>query len=234
MAFRKFCQRCSQRADWLKTDQRLRTNDLLKLLKNDHPDLPSDSRTLLKTPREVAVADISPGQYYHFGLSFTLNNLLHALGEKECSKLCCLELMINVDGLLIAKSSSKQLYPILCQLYKQPLIEVIGLYHGLQKSKDPNELLTQFIDEVIYFTNNGYFHNDKHYNFKIIAFICDAPAKSFISFTKGHTGYRSCSKCYTEGTYFNTVCFPEFEGLNMRTDLEFRQKVDEQPYRTLT
>lgn len=38
---------------------------------------------------------------------------------------------------------------------------------------------------------------------------CDAPAKSFISKTKGHSGFYSCWRCTIEGVYYeNRVCFP--------------------------
>lgn len=63
------------------------------------------------------------------------------------------------------------------------------------------------------------------YQFKIRAFICDVPAQSFIKYTKGHTGYYSCTKCEAKGEYYlNRVCFPYLDISNVRTDKKFRLK----------
>jgi len=45
----------------------------------------------------------------------------------------------------------------------------------------------------------------------------DAPAKSFLLSTKGHTGYDSCFKCFIHGKYVkNRICFPGTNS-NLRT-----------------
>lgn len=47
------------------------------------------------------------------------------------------------------------------------------------------------------------------YNFRVSVLCCDAPVKSFILRTKGHSGFSSCSRCEHEGEYIqNRVCFP--------------------------
>ncbi|KAG8177462.1 hypothetical protein JTE90_008646 [Oedothorax gibbosus] len=43
-------------------------NDVLQILKQHHPELPSDARTLLSTPQNVKVDTLSNGEYAHFGL----------------------------------------------------------------------------------------------------------------------------------------------------------------------
>lgn len=53
---------------------------------------------------------------------------------------------------------------------------------------------------------------------KLFGLICDAPAKSFILCTKGHTGFYSCTKCTIKGKYLNgRVCFPNAQ-YSLRTD----------------
>lgn len=90
------------------------------------------------------------------------------------------------------------LYAILCNFYGYSKeISAIGICHGFQKPKEANELLKDCIDEAIEFTNNGYLFNNFSYPFQIKAFICDIPAKCFITYTTGHMGYYNCSKCYT-------------------------------------
>jgi len=44
---------------------------------------------------------------------------------------------------------------------------------------------------------------------------------------EGHSGYSSCTKCITEGSYINNkVCFPEINA-ELRTDKDFRLRKDE-------
>lgn len=56
------------------------------------------------------------------------------------------------------------------------------------------------------------------------ALICDAPAKAFVTCTKGHTGHFACPKCIQEGEYINNrMTFPETQA-NLRFDTSFRQR----------
>lgn len=71
--------------------------------------------------------------------------------------------------------------------------------------------------------------NGFNYHFKIKSFICDTPAKAFIKFTKGHSGYYSCTKCVIEEDYINGgVCFPNLSKFRDRTDFDFRSKSQEE------
>lgn len=81
------------------------------------------------------------------------------------------------------------------------------IYHGIKKPQDQTLFLKNFVDEAVLLINNGFTYNNKIYNIRIHAFICDAPAKSFILNTKYPSGY-SCSKCPIEGKYYSAVCFP--------------------------
>jgi len=56
--------------------------------------------------------------------------------------------------------------------------------------------------------------------------VCDVPALSFIKYTKGHTGYSSCSHCDIEGEFIsNRICYPGKLG-SLRNDASFRAKTD--------
>jgi hypothetical protein len=203
-------------------------DDLLKALKPYHPELPLNARTLLSTPRQTQVQVIDPGHYYHFGLE----NCIKELIINSPSKLVCsnIEILVNVDGLPISKSSGSQFYPILCSLFNQKSsVQLVGLYHGYEKPKDANMFLSMFVDECIKLSTNGLIVNNDLYSIKIKGFVADVPAKSFIKYTKGHTGYMSCSKCEIEGSYIsNSVCFPEISNLKLRLDSDFRKKLQEQ------
>jgi len=96
---------------------------LLKLLKQSVPqlkDLPSSTRTLTKTPKSVGFSCISNMQCHHFGLK---NEIVNILGNTEPTLLQdiqTLELVINVDGLPLFKSSKTCLWPILCMISNVP------------------------------------------------------------------------------------------------------------------
>lgn len=201
--------------------------DLLKLLKTTpiSADLPSDPRTLLGTQREVETKVVEPGSYHHFGFTQCLEVLTSNLDIKILNKMDAIYLNINIDGLPLFKSSSSQVYPILCSIVGQNLVEMIGIYQGKEKPKDANLFVTDFVSDATNIITNGINVNHHLYNVRIKGFICDAPAKSFIKCTKGHTGYSSCSKCYTEGEYIeNRVCFPDHKNINLRTDFDFRSQ----------
>ncbi|KAK5644968.1 hypothetical protein RI129_006268 [Pyrocoelia pectoralis] len=205
----------------------LALTDLLKQLKLHYPTLPSDARTLLKTPTEIVVRNMEPGHYYHFGLEKCLQKLL-SIFENHVM-LDTIEVCINIDGLPISKSSSSQLYPILCNLFEnRNVVNIIGLYHGNEKPSSANNFLKEFVDEAAQLTMKGLVYKNKHYNFKIKALICDAPAKSFVKYTKNHNGYFSCQKCCIEGNYMNNrMCFLDIHNLVLRSNDGFKLRTQE-------
>lgn len=57
--------------------------------------------------------------------------------------------------------------------------------------------------------NSGIEINKKYFKVKIDVLCCDAPDKSFILQTKGHSGFSSCSRCEHEGEHLlNRMSFP--------------------------
>lgn len=59
-------------------------DSLLKLLKqNGHPNLPSSSRTLLKTPGEVDIIKVSSVDYFYFGLETMINNEMKKYNQTD-------------------------------------------------------------------------------------------------------------------------------------------------------
>lgn len=105
---------------------------------------------------------------------------------------------------------------------------MIGIYHGYDKPKSANNVLEEFVNDIIAIINEGFTFNNKRYSVKIYSFVCDAPAKAFITYCKGHSGYKSCTKCYIEGEYINgRICFPTYNNVRLRTDAEFRAKLQE-------
>ncbi|KAB0803369.1 hypothetical protein PPYR_00339 [Photinus pyralis] len=103
---------------------------LTNLLHVLHPELPRDSRTLLKNPFTFICKQLDDnGQYCHFGL----------------------ENRFNIDGLPLYHSSNKQVWPILCLLKNtrsktSPFI--IGLFYGYSKPKPLTLYLEDFVKEL--------------------------------------------------------------------------------------
>ena len=95
---------------------------MLSLLrKHNNPELPADAQTLLSIPRSVDEKFIAGEEYAFLGIAAALERLscmyptLFDVG-KEISLQC------NIDGLSLFKSSSVQLWPILCKLKTHPFI----------------------------------------------------------------------------------------------------------------
>lgn len=111
-------------------------NKLLGILKDDHPSLPADARTLLRTSRSesVVVQEKAGGTYHYFGILKSMKTILEA---NKCSLAngVCLELQANVDGLPVFQSSSTQFWPILGVIKNLPQHQpfVIGLFCGTSK-----------------------------------------------------------------------------------------------------
>ena len=195
-----------QLANWavLPGVHHVHVNKLLSILKSHpcHSSLPSDVRTLLKTPRKVQLTKVHPGEYYHFGVLSGLLNVLSLTSLPPVS--FSVEMMIDIDGLPICKSTNRQLWVILGvvrnfpQLQKFPI--VIGIYCGYEKpAGGPNSFLKAFVDEMIGLIEKGFDFEGHHFQITKVIFVCDAPARAFITGVKYHSGFSSCPKCITVG-----------------------------------
>jgi len=82
-------------------------NELLVILRNNNMNVPKDSRTLKKTPKEVVARNMGDGFYIHYGLSDALTDFL-MVNDYESE---IINMDVNVDGLPLCKSSSKNVWP---------------------------------------------------------------------------------------------------------------------------
>lgn len=189
-------------------------NDLLYIFRQyTLYNLPVDIRTLLKTPRETDILRICGGEYFHSGLQEIIKKMLSKNDDT------CINLILNIDGLPLAKSSRTSLWTILCSNTVNTAVYLVGAYFGYQKPTDYNIFLQPVVDDLINLINNGYIHDEKIIKIRLFALICDALAKSFALCIKSHTGYYSCTKCLIKGRYINgTICFPSDKTYPLRKD----------------
>jgi len=221
----------------------LALSELLVLLKiHTNCELPNTARTILKTKRSANhdIINIGNGFYWHYGVEkcikliasdiIILNkNVSNAILPNEET----INILINIDGLPLTKSSNSCLWPILCSDTRIKKVYLIGAYQGNEKASDSNLFLSKFVNEINSLILNTYCYKNHKFKIKVHALICDAPAKSLVLHTKGHTGYNSCSKCVIKGEYVNgRICFPIELDKNkiiqlddLRTDFDFSNKL---------
>lgn len=177
-------------------------NDVLNILKTYH-NLPCDARTLLKTPQYVPVKKICGGDFVYFGL---LSTIKEKVKEGSVKNTPVLNLSFNIDGLPLHKSSNKQFWPILCKIDLDENPFPVAIFCGSQKPANVNEFLADLIDEITSLTSN---QTDIGFKIKIKAFICDAPARSFVKCVKSHNGYFGCERCCQKGEWCSRMTFQD-------------------------
>jgi hypothetical protein len=190
----------SDLAQWVVDTQLTREscNKLLCLLRNHGCQMPKDKRTLLKTPRSVNFSEKCGGQYAYFGLE----KALHTVACSDLASCSILNLQVNVDGIPLYKSSSTQLWPILCSVnHSQPLI--VALYLGKHKPNSVDDFLADFVKEVGDLNTNGFTclacAGSKTVPFRLHSIVCDAPARAFLKNIKGHNSLSACERCVAVG-----------------------------------
>ncbi|GBO16568.1 hypothetical protein AVEN_250828-1 [Araneus ventricosus] len=180
-------------------------NDILKILKPYHS-LPNDARTLLRTPQCLPAKQLSNGEMIYFGL-------LTGIKEKIKKGLIVnngkLNLLFNIDGLPLHRSSNKQFWPILCQIEetvdKSPF--PVAVFCGSSKPDTVNDFLYDFVDELTSLKDGSL---DIAHEISIKGFVCDAPARAFLKCIKNHNGYFGCEKCCQKGKWDNNrMTFPD-------------------------
>lgn len=135
----------------------------------------------------------------------------------------------------IFKSTGESLLLTLCSQVHSKKVYPIGTFFGKEKPKCPNEFLKQFVEDATDVSTNGFQNESIKISFSI--FIFDTPAKAYVLFLKGHSGYDSCTKCKIKGKYVvpetkrknakkrGRVCFPGTGPFQLKTDEEFERKL---------
>ncbi|KYN00716.1 hypothetical protein ALC62_08503 [Cyphomyrmex costatus] len=196
-------------------------SDLLAGLKKNHEcfadesetKFPINARTLLMTKLKLVTKVIDSTGYY---IHFRLKRQLLKLAPKYLRNVSTFKLLVNIDRLPLYKSSSDQVYPILCTIVSitelRNKVIPIGIYYGKDKPKNLNNYLLDFIIEVSNIIEHGLHFENYTTILDGVYFVCDAPAKSYILGIVSHTGYYSCTRCTVRGiTSDYRRIFPDLE-----------------------
>ena len=193
--------------------------ELLWILRKEGHQLPKDARTLLKTPRSVDVIEKCGGDYHYFGLETSIINTLMK-HEEFLENNNSVDLKVNIDGVPLYKSTNDQFWPILVAFDKfQP--SVVALFCGKAKPQPVGDFLADFLEEYTHLSQHGLTYNGTSLCINIKCFICDAPARSFLKCTKGHSGYHSCERCTIKGSYEGRVVYDPTQRFPKRTNEQF-------------
>lgn len=198
---------------------------LLSILKPHITDLPVDPRTLLGTKLSYQVKDICGGQYYHFGLSTGIMDVL-TWQKDDLNVDSIVKIQLSIDGLPLFKSSSGQFWPILGRVENigNTVPFIIGLFYGTSKPDDVSVYLHDVVEELNELLRNGLNHDNLHYDIIITSIICDSPARAFIKNVKQYSGYYGCDKCIQSGVWEGKMTYPDLNS-PVRSDEDFVNRV---------
>ncbi|KAG0444744.1 hypothetical protein HPB47_013433 [Ixodes persulcatus] len=172
------------------------------------------------TQRTTGINDVG---FVHFGLEEGIRDALTKLPAP-----CEVILQGNIDGLPLFKSLQVCFWPISCKVTNcgdsAPFI--VSLFCGKGKTPCLESYLRPFLEEVQALTKDGLIFKGTNVPVTLSAMICDAPARSFVKPTIGHTGYYACELCTVRGVYMDgKVTYPHLTS-PLRTDSSFRAQED--------
>lgn len=176
---------------------------------------PKCAKTLLKTPSNISFREVKPGYYWHRGVQKDLERFVL---ETNCEEV---HITFGIDGLPLAKSSGSCFWPILCYFNDSSSVVVVGVYYGTAKPDDSNDFMKDFFDELKVLCQSGVNHDGRVVPVYLSCVICDAPAKSFLLYCKGHNAYQGCTRCVQRGKMIGRRMTYPSDSAPLRTDESF-------------
>lgn len=196
--------------------------DFGSLLRELGQDLPVDARTILKRSRSKPDSN----SFHHFGLKKGIFEKMRAglINDNQI-----IQLIVNIDGIPLSKSSSLCFWPILAMIpnCKEPEPFIVSIFCGYGEPSDIQAFTGPFIHEMKGLEENGIIFEDTHYVVKLCCVSCDTPARKLCKKTKGHGGKGGCDRCIQPGRSFGRGrwIFDSFTS-KLRTDESFRRRTN--------
>lgn len=169
----------------------------------------------------MKAADNSIGEFIYFGLAKGLERCVHEDLHKNNKIL----LQINVDGLPLFKSSTRQFWPISCKVFFNPDIYKsfpVAMYSRNAKPMSADKYLHDFIEEINQLFVDGVILNRHRFEIEIYFFICNTPVRSFLKEVKGHGEFWACERCEIKGDRINRRTVYLEINCPRRSDFSFR------------
>ena len=116
--------------------------------------------------------------------------------KESLSNLSHINLIVNVNGVPLFKSSPQQFWPILVSVENLVDVFIVPIFYGNFKPNPLDDFLADFINEVKVLKNDGLVvTSNKTITVSVKCFVCDAPARAFLKCVVNHTSYSSCERC---------------------------------------
>lgn len=211
-----------------------RLEELLKILRRArYPELPKCAKTFLGTDNSSFIIEKldenDSGEFVYFGIEENLKKCVNP----EVHEINSLQLLINIDGLPLYKSSDIQFWPVFAKIYNQSDVYKpfpVAIYCGKHKPSNVESYLRKFRVEINHLLEVGVQIDGILFTVSIKAFICDRPARAFIKCIKGHGGYWACERCEVKGQRVEgrTIYPVDPTQCILRTDHSFRNQTNQQ------
>ncbi|KAJ8666058.1 hypothetical protein QAD02_007720 [Eretmocerus hayati] len=174
------------------------------------PGLPKNSKTFLGTNkakyniRSMTDSRGEEGEFVYMGIAEGLKACLNV--HAHLTRV--IDLMLNIDGVKIHKSSQMTMWPILCKIHCTPDIYnpfPVAVFYGNGKPKNFEEFFVDFIIEMNHLMEHGLEIQSIHSTIQIKCFTCDKPATDAVKGVKGHTSFDGCGRCTVKGEKVDNV-----------------------------
>ena len=183
--------------------------------------MPKCTRTLLKTQRQVQSEIKCGGDYICLAIANSISRVFASNPYVQMDS-NAIDLVVNVDGVPLHKSSSTQIWPIICKFANYPPF-IVSLFCDSKKPYDSEEFLHDPLHELDVLRETGFQNGNHVFLVNLHAFVCDAPTRQFLKCIKSHTRYFGCERCTVEGSYeLGRVVLDDIDS-PLRDDVSFEQ-----------
>lgn len=205
-------------------------NDLLGCLCSVGVNVPKDHRTLLGTNKNpIKLRKVPPGVYWHFGLEHLIRKFL----ENGIKLPKYIDIIANMDGLPLNKSSKANFWPISMSISNLKVVKpfIIGVYFDEKAKPDcSRDYLEDFVKDLVQLKQIGF----QGIFVRKAIYPLDGPALAFVKKVQGHNAKEGCNRCTVVGEWkCNRTCFPDTSYNERRTDTEFRQRNYNKHHKTI-